>query len=62
MLYNPDIEELEFIDVTLTISTLTHDRIESFCNSLDISKELFFNSLIIRALSDLQKIKDNCED
>lgn len=50
MFYNCTNEELEYVDITLNLSTLMVDRIDRFCHLIEVPREQFLNTAIIRAL------------
>ena len=49
MSYNCTNEELEYVDITLNLSTLMVDRIDRFCHLIEVPREQFLNTAIIRA-------------
>ncbi len=55
LLYNSSIEELEYTNLTLNISTLVHDRLFIACSNTNLSIDSFLNIAIIRALLDYEQ-------
>ncbi|MFA6145228.1 MAG: hypothetical protein WCW84_08590 [Sulfurimonas sp.] len=48
--YDPTDEELQYVDIALTMSTLMLDRIDRFCHLIEVPRDQFFHTAIIRAL------------
>jgi hypothetical protein len=55
LLYDPSIEEMQYIEIILNISTLIHDRLFIACNKTNLSVDSFLNVAIIRALFDYEQ-------
>jgi hypothetical protein len=55
LLYNSDIEEVQYTDITIHVSTLVHDRLYTACQNTNLSVDSFLSVAIIRALYDYEQ-------
>lgn len=62
LLYNSSSEEMEYTDLTLTISTLVHDRLFIACRKTNLSVDSFLNVAIIRALFDYEQFSNRVQN
>jgi len=62
LLYDSDIEELQYTDLTITVSTLLHDRLAFACRKTNLSVDSFLNVAIIRALHDYEQYSNSVKD
>ena len=61
LLYDSSNEELQYIDITINISTLVHDRLFIACNKTNLSVDSFLNVAIIRALFDYEQYSNKVQ-
>lgn len=55
LLYDPNIEEIQYTDLTIQVSTLVHDRLSTACRKTNLSVDSFLSVAIIRALHDYEQ-------
>ncbi|MDP3465340.1 MAG: hypothetical protein Q8R86_06175 [Sulfuricurvum sp.] len=54
-IYDPSEEELQFVDISLNLSTLLVDRINTACQKTNLSRDTFLSVAIVRALIDYEQ-------
>ncbi len=62
LLYDDSIEDLQYTQITLTLSTLIHDRLAVACRKTNLSVDSFLNVAIIRALFDYEQYSNTLKD
>lgn len=62
LLYNPDNEEIEYTEISITVSTLLHDRLYLACWKTNLSVDSFLSVAIIRALHDYEQYSNTVKD
>lgn len=55
LLYDPNIEEMQYTDLKIQISTLIHDRLVTACRKTNLSVDSFLSVAIIRSLHDYEQ-------
>lgn len=61
LLYDASIEEMQYTEISLNISTLIHDRLFIACNKTNLSVDSFLNVAIIRALFDYEQYSNKVQ-
>lgn len=61
LLYDPNIEEMQYTDLTIQISTLVHDRLATACRKTNLSVGSFLNVAIIRSLHDYEQYSNQID-
>jgi len=59
VVYNADNENLEFVDVTVNISTLLMSRVGIACNKTNLGVDSFISVSILRALLDYEQYSNS---
>lgn len=59
VVYNADNENLEFVDVTVNISTLLMSRVVIACNKTNLGVDSFISVSILRALLDYEQYSNS---
>jgi hypothetical protein len=62
LLYNSDLDDLEYCDLTIRVSTLVHDRLFIACNKTNLSVDSFLSVAIVRALHDYEQYSNSVKD
>lgn len=62
LLYNPDNEDIEYTQISITVSTLVHDRLFKACRVTNLSVDSFLSVAIIRALHDYEQYSNTVKD
>ncbi len=52
--YDSTDEELQYVDIPINLSTLMIDRIDRFCHLIEVPREQFLKTAILRALIDYE--------
>ena len=60
-LYDSSIEEIQYTDLTIQVSTLVHDRLATACRKTNLSLDSFLSVAIIRALHDYEQFSNRVD-
>lgn len=60
--YDPTLEEMQYKDLTINISTLLYDRLHTACRKTNLSVDSFLSVSIVRALFDYEQYSNTVSD